>query len=275
MTVKTNTPKLFAALDALDWAAVPIGHQTTQTGHGRSERRTVRAMDAPDHVRSLFPHARQVFLIERYVTRKVRKRRKNSRRYTTTLVKTAVAALRITSLSAREAAPEHLASYVRGHWSIENKIHWVRDVVYREDLSRVRTASRPRIMVTLRNMAIGLIRQAGHTKIAATIRKIKTDPHLLLTIRDRRPGVRRPGRSEEQLRRPERGSPDQQGKGDTGHRGRAELSLGQAHHRRTGAAEPGSGRARQRRAPLVPSRSARRTSRRTGCWLRSTRRCSS
>jgi hypothetical protein len=37
-------------------------------------------------------------------------------------------------------------------------------------------------MVTLRNLAIGLIRQAGHTKIAATIRRIKTDPHLLLTI---------------------------------------------------------------------------------------------
>ena len=37
-----------------------------------------------------------------------------------------MAALCITSLSAREAAPEHLAAYVRGHWSIENKIHWVR-----------------------------------------------------------------------------------------------------------------------------------------------------
>jgi len=38
----------------------------------------------------------------------------------------AVAVLGVTSLSAREAAPEHLAGYVRGHWSIENKIHWVR-----------------------------------------------------------------------------------------------------------------------------------------------------
>jgi len=37
-------------------------------------------------------------------------------------------------------------------------------------------------MVTLRNLALGLIRQAGHTKIAATLRKIKTDPHLLLAI---------------------------------------------------------------------------------------------
>ncbi len=182
MTVKANTPTLFTALDALDWAAVPVGHQATETGHGRTERRTIRVIDAPDHIRSLFPHLAQVFLVERYVTRKVRKRRKNSRRYTTTPVTTAVAALCLTSLSAREAAPEHLAGYLRGHWSIENKIHWVRDVTYREDSSRVRTASRPRIMITLRNLAIGLIRQAGHTKIAATIRKIQNDPHLLLAI---------------------------------------------------------------------------------------------
>lgn len=182
MTVKNNTPRLFAELDALDWTAVPVSHHTIETGHGRVEKRTIQVIDAPDQVKSIFPHAGQVFLLERYVTRKVRKRSKNSRRYTTVEVKTAVAALGITSLSAREAAPEHLAGYVRRHWSIENKIHWVRDVTYREDDSRVRTASRPRIMATLRNLAIGLIRQAGHTKIAATIRKIKSDPHLLLAI---------------------------------------------------------------------------------------------
>ncbi len=182
MTVKTNTPKLFATLDALDWTTLPVSHQRTETGHGRTERRTIQVIDAPDHIASLFPHISQVFLIERYVTRKVRKRKKNSRRYTTVEIKTAVAALCITSLSAREAAPEHLAGYVRGHWSIENKIHWVRDVTWREDASRVRTASRPRIMVTLRNLALGLIRQAGHSKTAATLRKIRHDPHLLLTI---------------------------------------------------------------------------------------------
>jgi len=88
----------------------------------------------------------------------------------------------ITSLDAREAGPEHLAGYVRRHWRIENKIHYVRDVTYREDDSRVRTGTRPRIMTTLRNLAIGLIRQAGHARIAATIRKIRHSPALLLAI---------------------------------------------------------------------------------------------
>ena len=76
----------------------------------------------------------------------------------------------------------HLAGYVRGHWTIENKVHYVRDVTYREDASRVRTGPRPRIMATLRNLAIGLIRQAGYAKIAATIRKIKHDTALLITV---------------------------------------------------------------------------------------------
>jgi hypothetical protein len=68
------------------------------------------------------------------------------------------------------------------HWSIENKIHWVRDVTFREDASQVRKGLKFRIMATLRNLTIGLLRQAGYTRIAATIRKIHNDPHLLLTI---------------------------------------------------------------------------------------------
>lgn len=182
MTVKGNTPGLYDALDALDWASVPLGHQAAETGHGRRERRTIQVMDAPEPIKARFPHVRQVALIERYVTRKVRKRKKNSRKYRTTEVRSAIAVFVITSLDAREAAPVHLAGYVRGQWTIENKVHWVRDVTFREDSSRVRTGSRPRIMATLRNLAIGLIRQAGHTRIAPVIRKIRHDTALLLAI---------------------------------------------------------------------------------------------
>ncbi len=182
MTVKKNTPKLYDALDALDWDKVPVQHQTAETGHGRHERRTIQVTAAPEEIRKLFPHARQVALIERYVTRKVRKRKKNSRKYTTTEVRSAITAFIITSLDAREAGPEHIAGYVRRHWRIENQVHYVRDVTFREDFSRVRTGPRPRIMAALRNLAIGLIRQAGYRKIAATIRKIRHDPALLIAI---------------------------------------------------------------------------------------------
>lgn len=55
----------------------------------------------------------------------------------------------------------------------------MRDVTFREDASQIRTGGRPRIMATLRNLAIGLIRQAGRIAIAATIRAMKHDPLLL------------------------------------------------------------------------------------------------
>jgi predicted transposase YbfD/YdcC len=179
-TVKQNTPRLWAELDALDWARVPVQHATEEKGHGRRERRTIQVMDAPAHITARFPCARQVALIERYVTRTVRARK--GKRWVRKQVKSAIAVFIITSLDAREAAPVHIAAYVRGHWTIENKVHWVRDVTFREDASRVRTGPRPRIMATLRNLAVGLIRQAGYTKIAATIRRIRYDTALLLSI---------------------------------------------------------------------------------------------
>jgi len=177
MTVKANTKRLYDRLDAIDWDAIPIGHTSIETGHGRWEKRTIQVVDAPEDVN--FPHAGQVFLIERSTLRTVRKRAKNSKKYKKVQVRSSIAVLCITSLTAEQASPEHLATYVRSHWSIENKIHWVRDTTFREDASRVRTDSRPRIMTTLRNLVIGLIRQAGHTRIAATIRKIKHSPHLI------------------------------------------------------------------------------------------------
>ena len=60
-----------------------------------------------------------------------------------------------------------LAAWIRCHWSIENSIHWVRDVTYDEDRSQIRTGSGPEIMAALRNAAIGALRLAGITNIAA------------------------------------------------------------------------------------------------------------
>jgi len=144
LTVKRNTAKLYDTLDALDWASVPVQHETADTGHGRKERRTIQVMDAPEEIKVLFPHARQVALIERYVTRKVRKRTKNSRKYTATEVRSAIAAFVITSLDAREAAPEHIAGYIRQHWRIENKIHRASETLRRFTTLRPRCGYGPR-----------------------------------------------------------------------------------------------------------------------------------
>ncbi|MBK6870740.1 MAG: ISAs1 family transposase [Kineosporiaceae bacterium] len=64
----------------------------------------------------------------------------------------------ITSADHRAAPPTVLAAWVQGHWGIENRSHWVRDVTFDEDRSRVRTANAPHVMATLRNTARSLTR---------------------------------------------------------------------------------------------------------------------
>jgi predicted transposase YbfD/YdcC len=179
LTVKDNQPHLRAALAALNWDRARR-HVTRDEGHGRSETRRCRVTDAPARIRAMFPHARQIARITRTVTRTVTAR--SGRQRTTTRKTSSETVYIITSLSAREAGPAHIAAYVRGHWGIENKVHWVRDVTFAEDASKVRAGSRPRVLATLRNLAIGLIRQAGYTGIAGTIRAAEYETALLLAI---------------------------------------------------------------------------------------------
>ena len=113
MIAKENTPKVFARLNAMPWETTPIAHTTIETGHGRWEKRTIRVLDAPDDLD--FPHVKQVFLIERTTIRTVCRRTKNSKKIKKTKVTHCAAALGMTSLTAEQASPEHLATYVRSH----------------------------------------------------------------------------------------------------------------------------------------------------------------
>jgi predicted transposase YbfD/YdcC len=81
----------------------------------------------------------------------------------------------ITSLSREAATPRDLARMLRGHWCIENGLHYVRDVTYGEDHSRVRTGSGPRVMASLRNMAIAIHRLNGAKNIASASRSCDRD----------------------------------------------------------------------------------------------------
>ncbi len=76
----------------------------------------------------------------------------------------------ITSLEAKVADVADLLAYKRGHWGIENRLHWVRDVVFGEDASLIRRGEGPFVMAALRNTALGLLRRAGHHKITARLR---------------------------------------------------------------------------------------------------------
>lgn len=76
----------------------------------------------------------------------------------------------VASLPEAKATPQRLLALNRGHWVIENRLHYVRDVTYDEDRSQVRKGARPRAMASFRNLAISLLRLAGATNIAAATR---------------------------------------------------------------------------------------------------------
>ena len=81
----------------------------------------------------------------------------------------------VTSLTSKQADPARLLALVRGHWQIENRLHWVRDVTFDEDRSQVRTGQAPHVMATLRNLAISTLRRAGAANIAAALRWVGRD----------------------------------------------------------------------------------------------------
>lgn len=155
LPVKENRQALFDALDALPWDQVPVAHAQTGRGHGRITTRTIQVLPAPEDLP--FPHARQVWLIERYVSDLAGK------------PLSAVAALGVASPGPDRASPADLAGYVREHWAIES-LHWLRDTLYQEDKSQIRTRSGPRIMAALRNLAISALRLAGRADITEATR---------------------------------------------------------------------------------------------------------
>lgn len=77
----------------------------------------------------------------------------------------------ITSVPRDQADAATLLGWHRGHWGIENRLHYVRDVSFGEDANRTRSGSGPQAMATLRNVAISWLRRCGSTNIAASLRR--------------------------------------------------------------------------------------------------------
>lgn len=113
---------------------------TVDRGHGRTDVRAIKTLPPTGRIAALFPHVKQVFLVERYSCGADGE------------PLGAVALLGVTSLPPDQADPGHLLAYLRGHWAIEVQ-HYVRDVVFGEDASRVGRAHRA--MAAVRNTVIG------------------------------------------------------------------------------------------------------------------------
>lgn len=164
--VKGNQPTLFDQLKRLPWPQIPVGDRRRDTGHGRRETRTLKAVTLATPSKIAFPHAQQAVRITR--TRTISG--KTSR-------ETAYLAI---SLSAADAQPVELQDWIRREWLIENWVHHVQDVTFGEDLHHARTGAGPAVIATLRNTAIGSHRINGQTNIARATRQANRRPHDLI-----------------------------------------------------------------------------------------------
>ena len=166
-TVKDNQPTLKEDICAIwEGETTPQAVQIGQHG-GRVEQRRLWASDLLTGY-SDWPHLAQACRLER-ITHWKRGTRRES-------------AYAVTSLPPEEADAVRLLNLWRGHWGIENRVHWVRDVTLDEDRSQVRTGAAPQIMAGLRNLTISLLRLTGEPNIAAALRRHAAKPSHSLTL---------------------------------------------------------------------------------------------
>jgi predicted transposase YbfD/YdcC len=168
LTVKGNQPHLHqnvVRVFAPERAKEQDRVSATEVGkaHGRQESRWLLAVSLlPGELN--WPGAAQAFVVER--RRWHRKRREMQREIV----------YGITSLTRAQAGAEDLLRLVRGHWQIENRSHWVRDVTFGEDASLVRTGKLPTVLALLRTCVISRLRLDQVGNIAKETRRLKAQP---------------------------------------------------------------------------------------------------
>jgi predicted transposase YbfD/YdcC len=161
--VKDNQPSLLADLELLfadeyvcpGWSAPAVDFTSAarvEKGHGRLEQRVLRASSLLAEYHD-WPYLAQVVQLER--TR------------TTKLKVTHQVVYGITSLPAVLADAARLMALGRGHWRIENGLHYRRDVTLHEDACQVRSGQAPQVLAALNNLICGLAGQAGISNLAA------------------------------------------------------------------------------------------------------------
>ncbi|MBT2472203.1 ISAs1 family transposase, partial [Streptomyces sp. ISL-66] len=164
--VKKNHPGLYERIRKLPWHEITLDHYDRTRAHHRDE---IRRLKTAAFAHLDYPDARQALQVVRW------RRELSSGKLTIERV------YLITSLPPGAADGAQFAAWIRGHWGIENLLHHVRDRTYREDDSKIRTAHLPRIMASLRNLAIGVHRQDGRANIAAALRHTARDHHRPLS----------------------------------------------------------------------------------------------
>ena len=172
LAVKDNQPTLRAAVERVvdatceaEFAGVSSDEAADDT-HGRHEERYVTVIGNPEGIPAGWPDVAAVVLVNR--EREVGGKRTCSSHYY------------VTSYAGTAA---EMAGFVRGHWGIENGLHWVLDVVFREDASRVRAGHAGENLAMIRRVAVSLLRRAPGKGTTPTKRlKAGWDDDYLLQV---------------------------------------------------------------------------------------------
>lgn len=174
LAVKDNQPRLRAAAEAVIGRACEAdfegdrydGHESVDDGHGRHEERYVSVVRAPEGLPAAWPDVAAVVQVNR-------EREVNGVRTTTSHY----------YLSSHAGTAAEFAGWVRGHWGIENGLHWMLDVVFREDRSRIRAKHAGANLALIRRVAVSLLRRAPGKGSGVTKRlKAGWDDNYLLQV---------------------------------------------------------------------------------------------
>lgn len=174
LAVKGNQPKLQAAVKqvfaeacAKDFAGTTFTqHATVEDGHGRHEERYVTVIADPPGLPADWPDVKAVVQVNR-------EREVDGRNVTTSHY----------YVSSHRGTAKELGGHIRGHWGIENGLHWVLDVVFREDDSRVRAGHAGANLAMIRKVAVSLLRNAPGKGSGVTKRlKAGWDDDYLLQV---------------------------------------------------------------------------------------------
>jgi predicted transposase YbfD/YdcC len=160
--VKENQPQLYKNIQALFAPEYPkpgfgkiqtdfLTDQKVDKGHGRIELRMITTSEMLNTY-SGWPGLAQVYRLERQF-----QWLRNGRSYRTSCE----VEFGITSLTRQEASPAHLLRLRRAHWGIETGLHYRRDVTLREDATRMTVGNTGKVMASINNLVLALIRQAG------------------------------------------------------------------------------------------------------------------
>jgi predicted transposase YbfD/YdcC len=179
-TIKDNQPSLRAEIEAgfaieEGQTVLPVMKNdfqraaTIEKGHGRIEaRRLTATSQMKDYLQ--WPHLEQVFKIEREVEELSTGKQRREVSYG------------ITSLKREEASAARLMEIVRGHWRIENGLHYRKDKTLREDACRLKRGEAAQVMAVINNLIIGLVTREGKSNLAAARRRYSAYPFEALNL---------------------------------------------------------------------------------------------